>query len=66
MSLGHVEGWAIAINRGLAGGHTDGVGEVYRHSLPFDVCHHKGEGTRDIMHGTHASGDGFDVFGPFL
>ena len=66
VSLGHVEGWAIAINRGLAGGHIDGVGEVYRHSLPFDVCHHKGEGTRDVVHGAHASGDGFDVFGPFL
>ena len=67
VSLGHVEGWAIAINRGLAGGHIDGVGKVYRHSLPFDVCHHEGEGTRDVMHGAHASGDdGFDVFGPFL
>jgi hypothetical protein len=46
--------------------HTDGVGKVYRHSLPFGVCHHEGEGTRDVMHGAHASGVGFDVFGPFL
>ena len=66
VSLGHVEGWAIAINRSLAGGHIDGVGKVYRHSLPFGVWHHEGEGTRDVMHGAHASGVGFDVFGPFL
>jgi hypothetical protein len=62
VSLGHVEGWAIAINRSLAGGHIDGVGNVYRHSQPFDVCHHEGEGTRDVMHGAHASGNGFRRF----
>jgi hypothetical protein len=66
VSLRHVEGWAVAINRDLAGGHIDGVGKVYRHSLPFDVCHHEGESTRDVMHGAHALGDGFDVFGSFL
>jgi hypothetical protein len=66
VSLGHVENWTIAIHRWLAGGHINGVGKVYRHSLPFGVCHHEGEGTRDVMHGAHASGVGFDVLGPFL
>ncbi len=66
VSLGHVEGWAIAINRGLAGGHINGVGKVYRYSLPFFVCHHVGEGTRDVVHGAHASDDGFGVFDPSL
>jgi hypothetical protein len=66
VSLGHVEGWAIAINRGLAGGHINGVGKVCRHSLPFCVCYHEGEGARDVMHGAYASGVGFHVFGPFF
>ena len=43
-----------------------GVGKVYRHYLPLGVGHHEGEGTRDVMHGAHASGVGFDVFGPSL
>jgi hypothetical protein len=34
---GHNEDWAISINRGLAGGHIDGVGEIHRHALPFVV-----------------------------
>ncbi len=54
VSLEHVEGWASSINRWLAGGFIDGVGKVYRHSLPFFVRHHVGEGTRDVMHGAHA------------
>ena len=66
VSLGHIENWAGAINRGLAGGHIDGVGKVYRHSLPFFVCHHVGEGTSGVVHGAHASGDGFGAFGPSL
>ncbi len=66
VSLGHVESGAIAIDRILAGGHIDGVGKVYRYSLPFGVGHHEGEGTRDVMHGAHASGVGFDVLGPSL
>jgi hypothetical protein len=44
----------------------DGVGDVYRHSLPFVVCHHVGEGTSGVVHGAHASGDGFGAFGPSL
>jgi hypothetical protein len=66
VSLGHIENWAGAINRGLAGGHVDGVGKIYRHSLPFFVGHHVGEGTSGVVHGAHASGDGFGAFGPFL
>ena len=66
VSLGHVERWAISIDRVLAGGHIEGVGKVYRHYLPLGVGHHEGEGTRDVMHGAHASGVGFDVFGPSL
>ena len=66
VSLGHVENWAGAINRGLAGGHIDGVGQVYRHLLPFCVGHHEGECTRDVMHGAHASSVCFHVLGPFL
>ncbi len=64
--MGHVESGAIAKERILAGEHIDGVGKVYRHSLPFGVGHHEGEGTRDVMHGAHASGVGFDVFSPSL
>jgi hypothetical protein len=66
VSRRHVEVWAIAINRGLAGGHINGIGKVYRHSLPFFVCHHVGEGTSGVVHGAHASGDGFGAFGPSL
>jgi hypothetical protein len=66
VSLGHVEGWAGAINRLLAGGHIDGVGQVYRHLLPFCVGHHEGECTGYVVHGAHASSVGFHVFEPFL
>jgi hypothetical protein len=66
VSRGHDEIWAIAVNCGVAGGHIDGIREIYRDALPFCVGHHKGESTRNIMHGAHASGVGFDVFGPSL
>ncbi len=62
---GHSVGWAIAINRGLAGGHIDGVGEIHRYTLPFSVCHYEGKG-RNVMHGANAVGVGFQVLGPFL
>ncbi len=66
VSRGHDEIWAIAVNWVLAGGHIDGIREIYRDALPFCVGHHKGEGTRDVMHGAHASSVGFHVFEPFL
>ncbi len=66
VSQRHVEGWAGAINRGLAGGHIGGIGEICRDAVPFGVGHHEGEGTRDVMHGAHASSVGFDVFSPSL
>ncbi len=66
MIRGHNDGWAIAINRGLAGGHIDGVDEIHRYALSFFVCHYEGKGTRNVMHGAHAAGVGFHVLGPFL
>ena len=32
----------------------------------FFVCHNEGKGTRDVMHGAHASSVCFHVLGPFL
>ena len=63
---GQIVGWTSAINRGLAGGHIDGVGQIHRHALPFFVCHNEGKGTRDVMHGAHASSVCFHVLGPSL
>ncbi len=63
---GQIVGWTSAINRGLAGGHVEGVGQIYRHALPFFVRHNEGKGTRGAMHGAHAAGVGFHVLGPFL
>ncbi len=63
---GHIVGWAGAINRGLAVGDIDRAGEIYRDAMPFCVWHHEGKGTRDVMHGAHASSVGFHILGPFI
>jgi hypothetical protein len=50
MIFGHIVGGTSAINRWLAGGDIYRVGEVYWDALPFYVCHHETEGTRDVAH----------------
>ncbi len=66
VSGGRTVGRPLAIHRWLAGSDINGVGEVHRHEIPFDVWHHEGEGTRDVMHGTHAASVCFDTLRPCL